>query len=450
MLMATFHHVDGAAAVYVKGAPGRVIECCDCTLTASGDVPLDEAMRTRLLERNRNLAARGLRVLALAKGRSERTDEAALQHLTFVGFAGLIDPPARGVMDTIHLFRDAGIHTVMLTGDQQLTARAVAKDLGIVHEGDEVLDGRTMARLSSSDLAARISNVAAFSRVDPEAKLAIVRAFQHRGDIVAVLGDGVNDAPALRQADVGVAMGQRGTDVAKEAADVVLLDDRFGTIGVAIEQGRVIFDNIRKFVFYLFSCNLAEVLVLLVATLVGLPLPLLPLQILWLNIVTDTFPALSLAIEPADRDVMRRRPREPDEAIFSAGFVREITLYGVLITGVTLTAFWITLEPSNGTASARASTMCFMTLALAQTFHLGNARSETHVLTIGQALANPVALGAVALVVFLQVLAVHFRPFVEALHTEPLGARDWLVCLSLALVPAVVGQAVRWSSAKHA
>jgi Ca2+-transporting ATPase len=450
MLMATFHRADGGAAVCVKGAPGRVIERCDRTLTASGDVPLDDGVRERLLERNRDLAARGLRVLALARGRSEQTDEAALQHLTFVGFAGLIDPPARGVMETIRLFRDAGIHTVMLTGDQQNTAQAVAKDLGILREGDEVLDGRMMAQLSNSDLAARITNVAAFSRVDPEAKLAIVRAFQHRGDIVAVLGDGVNDAPALRQADVGVAMGQRGTDVAKEAADVVLLDDRFSTIGVAVEQGRVIFDNIRKFVFYLFSCNLAEVLVLLVATLVGLPLPLLPLQILWLNIVTDTFPALSLAIEPADRDVMRRRPREPDEAIFSAGFVRAMTFYGVLITGVTLAAFWIALEPNDGTASARASTMSFMTLALAQTFHLGNARSEEHVLTIGQALANPVAVGAVVLVVFLQVLAVHFPPFAETLHTEPLGARDWLVCLSLALVPAVVGQAVRWWSATQA
>jgi Ca2+-transporting ATPase len=450
MLMATFHRADGGAAVCVKGAPGRVIERCDRTLTASGDVPLDDGVRERLLERNRDLAARGLRVLALARGRSEQTDEAALQHLTFVGFAGLIDPPARGVMETIRLFRDAGIHTVMLTGDQQNTAQAVAKDLGILREGDEVLDGRMMAQLSNSDLAARITNVAAFSRVDPEAKLAIVRAFQHRGDIVAVLGDGVNDAPALRQADVGVAMGQRGTDVAKEAADVVLLDDRFSTIGVAVEQGRVIFDNIRKFVFYLFSCNLAEVLVLLVATLVGLPLPLLPLQILWLNIVTDTFPALSLAIEPADRDVMRRRPREPDEAIFSAGFVRAMTFYGVLITGVTLAAFWIALEPNDGTASARASTMSFMTLALAQTFHLGNARSEEHVLTIGQALANPVAVGAVVLVVFLQVLAVHFPPFAETLHTEPLAARDWLVCLSLALVPAVVGQAVRWWSATQA
>jgi Ca2+-transporting ATPase len=426
-----------------------VIERCDRLLVRTGEAALEDALRQRLLERNRELAARGLRVLALARGRSERTDEAALQHLTFVGFAGLIDPPAVGVRETIRLFRDAGIHTVMLTGDQQVTAEAIARDLGIVRQGDAVFDGRMMARLAHDDLSARIANVAAFSRVDPEAKLAIVTAFQRRGDIVAVLGDGVNDAPALRQADIGVAMGQRGTDVAKEAADVVLLDDRFSTIGVAIEQGRVIFDNIRKFVFYLFSCNLAEVLVLFVAALVGLPLPLLPLQILWLNIVTDTFPALALAIEPADRDVMRRRPREPDEAIFSAGFVRAITFYALLITGVTLAAFWIALEPNDGTASARAVTMSFMTLALAQTFHLGNARSKEHVLTMRQALSNPVAVGAVALVVLLQVLAVQFRPLADVLRTQELGARDWLVCLSLSLVPAVFGQVARWLSAKH-
>jgi Ca2+-transporting ATPase len=449
MLMATFHRADGDLAMYVKGAPGRVIERCDRRLSATGEMPVDAATRERLLERNHELAARGLRVLALARGRAQQMDETALQHLTFVGFAGLIDPPASGVKETIRTFREAGIRTVMLTGDQQLTAQAIAKDLGILGEGDEVLDGRAMARLSSDAFAARITNVGAFSRVDPEAKLAIVRAFRRRGDIVAVLGDGVNDAPALRQADVGVAMGRRGTDVAKEAADVVLLDDRFRTIGTAIEQGRVIFDNIRKFVFYLFSCNLAEVLVLVVAALVGLPLPLLPLQILWLNIVTDTFPALSLAIEPADRDVMRRGPRDPDEAIFSANFVHAIVWYASLITMVTLAAFWMALQSDGDEAMPRALTMSFMTLALAQTFHLGNARSEEHVLTVRQAFSNPVALGAVGIVVFLQVLAVHFRPLAEVLRTEPLSARDWLVCLALALVPAVIGQAARWWSTEQ-
>ena len=441
MLMATFHQVEGDLVAYVKGAPTRVLERCDRYESAAGDVPLDDASRRRFIDQNKDLASRGLRVLALARGRVSQADEGALQHLTFVGFAGLIDPPAEGVKDTIRLFRDAGIRTVMLTGDQQLTAQAVAKDLGIISEGDEVMDGRRLAGLSKDELVG--AHVAAFSRVDPAAKLAIVRAFQRRGDIVAVLGDGVNDAPALRQADIGVAMGARGTDVAKEAAGVVLLDDRFSTIGVAVEQGRVIFDNIRKFVFYLFSCNMAEVFVLLVAAIVGLPLPLVPLQILWINIVTDTFPALALAVEPAGRDVMRRKPRDPQEAIFSVAFLRAITWFALLITIVTLAAFWMALEP-DGAVSPRARTMAFMTLALAQTFHLGNARSQEDVLSWRQAVANPIALGAVALVVGLQILAVHFAPLAGVLHTEPLTMRDWLVCLALSLVPAVAGQAARW------
>lgn len=449
MFMATFHESgDGAIIANVKGAPDRVIALCGRALTTDNERSLDDAGRKRLLERNHELAARGLRVLALARGRVKSADASALEQLTFVGFAGMMDPPAAGVKETIRAFREAGIRTVMITGDQRLTAQAVARDLGILVEDEEVLDGSAMARLSEADLATRVERVAAFSRVDPEAKLAIVTAYQRRGEIVAVLGDGVNDAPALRKSDVGVAMGRRGTDVAKEAADVVLQDDRFSTIGAAVEQGRVIFDNIRKFVFYLFSCNLAEVLVLLVAALAGLPLPLLPLQILWLNIVTDTFPALSLAVEPAEHDVMQRKPRDPQEAIFSARFLRAIAWYASLITAVTLLAFWIALD-GQGTASPRALTMSFMTLALAQTFHLGNARSEEHVLTVRQALANPVALGAVALVVLLQVLAVHFRPLAEVLRTEPLGARDWAVCVALGIVPAAIGQVSRWVSMRR-
>ena len=444
MFMATFHQTDAGLIAHVKGAPGRVLERCVRASSATGDFALDEAARERILQCNRDLAARGLRVLAFARGRAASSDESEVKDLTFVGLAGLIDPPATGVRETVRLFREAGIRTVMLTGDQPLTAQAVARDLGLVRDADEVLDGRAIARLSEAELTARLSHVAAFGRVDPEAKLSIVRAFKRRGEIVAFLGDGVNDAPALRQADVGVAMGHRGTDVAKEAADVVLLDDRFSTIGAAVEQGRVIFDNIRKFVFYLFSCNLAEVLVLLVSALAGLPLPLLPLQILWINIVTDTFPALALAIEPADRDVMQREPRDPGATIFSPAFVRAISKYALMIAAVTLAAFWIALQGTDGVVSARAQTMSFMTLALAQAFHLGNARSQGHVLNPKQIVSNPIALGAVGLVVLLQVVAIHFRPLAEVLRTVPLGTGDWLICLSLSVVPAVVGQASRW------
>ncbi len=282
------------------------------------------------------------------------------------------------------------------------------------------------------DLAA----YAAFSRITPEHKLAIVRAFQARGEIVAMLGDGVNDAAALRQADVGVAMGRRGTDVAKQAAAIVLQDDRFETIAAAVEEGRVIFDNIRKFVFYLFSCNVAEILVVLGSSVAGLPLPLLPLQLLWLNLVTDTFPALALAMEPAEGDVMRRPPRQPGEAVLSRAFITTVLFYGSLITASSLAAF-IWAGPAD---VERARTVAFMTLAIAQTLHLGNARSRGPVLSPRRAFANRYALGAVAVSLGLQFAAAAVPPLAAILHVAPLAWTDWLVIVGLASVPAVVGQ----------
>ena len=443
MLMATFHRLpDRGLVAMVKGAPRRVLELCARALTADGERALDESARQELLERNRQLAARGLRVLALASASVPDTGARALHDLTFVGYAGMMDPAAPGVRETIRTFRDAGIRTVMLTGDQQLTAEAIARDLGILRPGDEVLDGRSLAHLSETDLAERAGRIGAFSRVSPEQKLTIVTAYQDHGEIVAMLGDGVNDAAALKKADVGVAMGRRGTDVAKEAAVVVLQDDRFQTIGAAVEEGRVIFDNIRKFVFYLFSCNLAEILVLLGAGAVGSPLPLLPLQILWLNLVTDTFPAFALALDPAEPDIMRRPPRDPREAILSPRFLRSVSFYAALIAVPTLAAFaWGLSAPDAD--PRRAVTLSFVTLALAQTFHLGNARRRGPVLTPRRATENRFAIGAVVLVVLLQLVALYFAPLARVLGTHPLAPRDWLVVVSLAMVPAVVGQALK-------
>jgi Ca2+-transporting ATPase len=324
----------------------------------------------------------------------------------------------------------------MLTGDQALTAEAIGRELGIVDERTDVMTGRELDRLSADELRARVGDVGAYSRITPAHKLAIVSALQSGGAIVAMLGDGVNDAAALRKADVGVAMGVRGTDVAKEAAAIVLQDDRFETIAAAVEEGRVIFDNIRKFVFYLFSCNVAEVLVLLGAALIGLPMPLVPLQLLWLNLITDTFPALALAMEPAEENVMRRPPRDPQEAILSHAFLLQILGYAALITLSTLAAFVWALDR----APAQAVTVAFMTLALAQTFHLGNARRRGPVLASGPASSNVYALGAVALSVALQLIAMYLEPLARTLRVVPLDTRGWGVVLAAALVPAVAGQ----------
>jgi Ca2+-transporting ATPase len=431
MFMATWHRAEHGLLLCVKGAPGRMLELCTGVSRGDGTHPLDDEVRGRLLESNRELAGRGLRVLAVAD-KSVADEREPPTGLTWLGVVGMMDPPAPRVVETIQIFREAGIRTVMLTGDQRLTARAVAGQLGLLDPDGKVCEGREVDRMTDAALRDEVGRTSVFSRVSPEAKLRIVGACQERGDVVAMLGDGVNDAAALRKADIGVAMGRRGTDLAKEASDLILEDDRFATIGTAVEQGRIIFDNIRKFVFYLFSCNLAEILVFLGLGLAGRTAPLLPIQILWLNLVTDTFPALALAVEPGDRGVMRQPPRDPREAILSGGMLRSIALYGAMIAAVTIAAYVL-----EGTTSA------FMTLALAQILHLGNARSVGPVLTPRFALANRAALAAVALAMALQLGAAFFAPLARVLGVTPLSAREWALVAALGALPAVLGQGAK-------
>lgn len=442
MLMASFHRTPSGLLACVKGAPRRVLQLSSRVLTAAGSRELDEPERQRLLALNGELAARGLRVLALAQKTVPSADEGALAGLTWVALVGLNDPPATGVRETIATFRGAGIRTVMLTGDQRLTAERIADDLGLRSPGEAILDGSEIDRLSDGELRHQVQRTVGYSRVSPEAKLRIISAYQARGEMVAMLGDGVNDAAALRKADIGVAMGRRGTDMAKESADLILEDDQFPTIAVAVEEGRVVFDNIRKFVFYLFSCNLAEILVLLGAGVAGFPAALLPLQILWLNLLTDTVPALALAVEPAEANIMRQPPRDPREAILSGRLARPIIGYALLISLCTLGAFsWgLARDPMS---PAYASTLAFMTLAFAQILHLGNARSASPVIAPGRALSNRYALAAVLVTFGLQVMAVRLDPLAQVLGLSPLSGKDWLVVFGFSLVPAVVGQALK-------
>ena len=431
-LSASMHHVAGQKMIFVKGAPSVLLDRSVRSVGPDGQRPMDEATRSAWLHANDEMASQGLRVIALAEGASS-----APQGLTLLGFVGILDPPAEGVPETIELLGSAGIRTVMVTGDQKATAETIANQLGARRPESTSLEGKEIESLSGPELETELQRADILSRVTPEDKVRIVTALKASGEVVAMLGDGVNDAPALKGADVGVAMGGRGTDVAKQAAAIVLVDDRFVTIGAAVEEGRVIFDNIRKFVFYLFSCNLAEVAVILGASVAGAPIPLLPLQILWLNLVTDTFPALALALEPAEPDVMTRPPRDPEKGIFSAGFARAILVYSGMITVSTLSAFFWTLERADPES---ATTVAFMTLALAQLFHLGNARSRTAVLQPARAFANPWAVAAIPLVVALQLLAVYWPPLSTVLDTQPLTGAEWALAFGLALVPAVIGQ----------
>jgi P-type Ca2+ transporter type 2C len=437
--MAGFYQTDEAVLVFAKGAPKTLLDRSAMAITAQGLATLDEPTRHDLVRVNDHLASEGLRVLAVASGSVPHPSETEVRGLTFLGFIGLADPPAAGVKETVALLRAAGLRTIMLTGDQRLTAAAVGRAIGLLSSTDVCMDGREIEPLKGAARDDAIARTSAFSRVTPEHKLIVVRALQERGEIVAMLGDGINDAAALKKADVGVAMGIRGTDIAKDAADIVLQDDRFETIAAAVEEGRIIFDNIRKFVFYLFSCNVAEVMVLLVAGLAALPLPLAPLQLLWLNMVTDTFPALALALEPGDSDVMRRPPRDPQEAILSRRFLTSVMAFGLLIMASTVGAFLWGLAH----APERASTMAFMTLALAQIAHLWNARSSGPVLRLRRAMANPYALLGVAIALALQSMAVFVAPLAKVLRVVPLTPVDWMIVVLLGSIPALLGQVIK-------
>ncbi len=436
-ISASFHRRPSGRYAAVKGALPDLLALCGSGRRRDGDVALSEALRETLLERNRQLAEDGLRVIAVAEGSAEPGIDDLPENLTFLALIGILDPPADGVQETVEQLRDAGIRVVMITGDQEGTALAVGRSLGIAGSDMEAVDGLALARMDSEELARAVAETAIFCRVDPEQKLRLVSAFRESGEIVAMLGDGVNDAAALKKADVGVAMGGRGTDVARETASVVLQDDRFQTIAIAVREGRVVFENIRKFVFYLFSCNVAEVFVLLAGAVSGLPLPLLPLQILWLNLVTDTFPALALAFEPGEDAIMQRPPRPADATILSRPFLRSLMFFAALIAGSTLIAFtWGLLTGSL----ERAVTLSFVTLALAQLFHLGNARSRHAVLRRSDVVSNPWALGAVPLVFGLQIAAVHWPPLARVLGTVPLTLAEWAGVIALSVIPALVGQ----------
>lgn len=446
-MMATYHKTDAIYTVAVKGAPENVLEVCSHVMTSEGKVKLSEEDQEEWLEKNNQLAEDGLRVLALATKEVNSTEAEPYGGLTFLGLVGMIDPPREEVRPAIETCQNAGIGIIMVTGDHAATARNVAYSVGLVESKDvEVVEGKELKdpESLSSQEKERFVKAPIFARVSPENKLDLIEIHQGNGSIVAMTGDGVNDAPALKKADIGIAMGQRGTQVAREAADMVLQDDNFSTISKAVEQGRIIFNNIRKFIVYLLSCNISELLVIFLASLIGYPLPLLPLQILFLNVVNDIFPAFALGVGEGREKIMDRPPRPPDEPVLTRNNWTGISLYGILISAATLGAFvlgsmWFGMY-TNGAPNYRVVTISFMTLALAQLWHVFNMRNTESGFLKNEITVNKYIWGALALCSVLILVAVYAPGLSTVLKTVNPGAKGWALAIGMSLVPLGVGQ----------
>jgi len=441
-LMTTLHADQDAFVAYVKGAPEALLPRCDRQWSGDEGRTLEMGPILAAAER---MAADGLRVLAVAFRRFDQrpadfSSESVEQNLCFLGLAGLMDPPRPEALEAVRLCRSAGITPVMITGDHPATARDIAMRLGIAEADSPVLTRAELAGMSLEEFERQVESVRLYARVAPEQKIKIVRALQDRGEFVAMTGDGVNDAPALRSANIGIAMGRIGTDVAREAAHMVLLDDNFATIVTAVREGRRMFDNIRKFIKYTMTSNSAEIWTLFLAPFLGLPIPLLPIHILWVNLVTDGLPGLALAVEPQERGIMERPPRPPQESIFAGGMWQHILWIGLLMGGVSLFAQgW-----AYHTGSAHWQSMVFTVLTLSQMGHVLAIRSERDSFFVQGPFSNLPLLGATLLTFALQ-MAVLYVPFLQPFFkTEALSLEELMFCLLLSSVVFLAVEIEKW------
>jgi len=438
--MTTVHALDAGWLACVKGAPEAILQRCPWRLTAQGPVPFDV---NEALAQAEHLAAQGLRVLAFAERRMDRrpacSDEAE-NDLCFLALVGLLDPPRDEAAAAVAECLAAGIEPVMITGDHPATARAIAERLGILGEGGRVITGVELAALSDPELAAQVHGIRVYARVDPEQKIRIVRALQAAGEFAAMTGDGVNDAPALKAADIGVAMGRGGTDVAREAAHMVLLDDNFATVVHAVREGRRIFDNIRKFIRYTMTGNSGEIWVIFLAPFLGLPIPLLPTHILWVNLVTDGLPGLALAAERGERDLMHRPPRRPDESVFAHGMWQHIVWVGLTIGAVCL----LVQAWALGRGGSHGQTMVFTVLCLSQLGHALAVRSERDSTFRLGFWSNPILMGTVLFTLGLQLAAIYVPALNRILKTEPLHLDELLLCLAASAVVFFAVEVEKW------
>ncbi|WP_043933387.1 calcium-translocating P-type ATPase, SERCA-type [Bacillus sp. EB01] len=429
---------QGRSFIVTKGAPDVLVGVSSGILVDGRVQSMAGKAKTDVLGAVETLASQALRTIAVAykpitPGRVILSEQEAEKDLIFIGIQGMIDPPRPEVKDAVRECREAGIKTVMITGDHVITAKAIAAQLGILERNSKVMDGNTLSGLNVDELEEVVEDVSVFARVSPEHKLKIVKALQNRGHIVAMTGDGVNDAPAIKAADIGVAMGISGTDVAKEASALVLLDDNFATIKAAIKEGRNIYENIRKFIRYLLASNVGEILVMLFAMIMALPLPLVPIQILWVNLVTDGLPAMALGLDQPEENVMKRKPRSPKEGVFARGLGWKVVSRGFLIGLITLIAF-IVVYKNNPDRLAYAQTVAFATLVMAQLIHVFDCRSEISVLSRNP-FGNMYLVWAVISSAILMLVVIYYPPFQPIFHTLPIEARDWLLILGLSAIP---------------
>lgn len=441
-MMATYHRVEEGYRVAVKGAPESVIEACDTLFTGDGKTALTAEDRKKWIQLNEEMAAKGLRVLALAEKQSNNLEEEPYAKLQFVGLVGLMDPPREDVKEALAQCREAGIRVIMATGDQAVTAQAIGRAVGLVTEDNaQVIHGLDLGKLADLSEAEkdRIASAQLFARVSPSQKLDLIALHQERHAIVAMTGDGVNDAPALKKADIGIAMGLRGTQVAREASDMILKDDSFASIVHAVKQGRIIFKNIRAFVIYLLSCNLSEVMTVTCAMLLGMPLPLLPLQILFLNIVTDVFPALALAAGEENDNIMKNKPRDKREPIMSKTHWFVVSGYGAMMTCAVLGAFYISLNIMN-LPEKESVTISFLTLAFAQLWHVFNMRARNSGFLNNAIIKNPFIWGALALCTVLLLLALYVPFMANILRLANPGFIGLALVLAMSLMPLLGGQ----------
>ena len=442
-MMSTVNHTGDGLTVYVKGGLDELLARSTHILVDGREEKLTDAAKKEIAQANTAMAESALRVLGGAyrkidKLPAEATSEALERDLVFIGMAGIIDPPREEGRAAVEKCRAAGIKPVMITGDHLVTASAIARALDIMKEGDMAMTGTELAAVPEERLADEIGNISVYARVSPEHKVRIVKVFQKKGYVVAMTGDGVNDAPALKLADIGVAMGITGTDVSKEAADVVLTDDNFATIVTAVEEGRRIYDNILKAIQFMLSTNIGEVLVIFVAILAGWPAPLLPIQILWINLVTDSLPALALSVDPADPDVMRRKPVPANKSMLGGSFLTRILFQGVMIGGLTLTAFLIGMQ----TSVEVAQTMTFAVLAFTQITHSFNVRSERHS-AFRTMFNNRMLLGALAIVMIMMLAVIEIPHLHDIFHLAPLSQGHWWWIIGLSLAPLPIIEIVK-------